>query len=892
MALCMLALPGRLSHAGPPPASATDEGPDQHSDTYRRPSDPAAPTGAEGEEAAEADTAQQEPEQKKAQLPSPLDIRAAMYPPEALSAGLEAEVLLELTLTAEGEVIDALVVEPIGNGFDEAVLRAVEWWQFTPATNEAGETVPSRIQYRYRFTLEAVPVVSLEGRVRTAGTREALADAEIVLQSPDGTALPLRADAAGLFQAVDLAPGRWTALSNAPGHDPVELEFEVQEGKVAEVTLYLEMNRPWEADRADAEILVEGDRIAPEITERDLNASDIRYLPGSGGDIVRAVQNMPGVARTSFNAGQIQVRGTTSDSTGFFLGGAPLPIVFHFGGLSTVINSDSLDEVAFMPGGYGVRFGRRIAGVVDLRTSKTLPERSSGYASVDLFQSTAFIEQKVGEDVSLTFSGRRSYIDAILQPVLDAQTDADVRLPRYWDIQARMLWVQDNGSSLDALLFASDDRFTLSEPDPDADGGSADSVLVSRFSKLWLQYRWEMGGGWLSEHTLSGGPERMEVAFRDEEEAWEAPTRFAWRSELYRGVPEDGHIGWRLGVDVHVVHESFDFEVEGFSGLLSYTGDESGDATAYLPAVYLEQTQREGPVEVTPGVRVDWLIADDGTELQTIDPRIRGKWEITPATHLLVAGGKYSQFPQAREYVDRDNDLTPLVPEWSAQLDVGARQEISPDFNVEAHVYHWWLHDLVSGHEDRFEFVLGPPPVPPLDTGEYENDGVGRVIGAELLARYETDRTFAWLSATLSHSTRIDRPGESEQLFDQDQPLVISALASRQLPRRWRLGVRWRYASGKPYVPVANRVLDLTEHTYFPVYDESAQSRLSSYQAFDVRVDKDFIFEKWMLTTYLDLMNATNRKNLEMVTPSVDYSEELPVYGLPIIPALGVKGEW
>ena len=33
-----------------------------------------------------------------------------------------------------------------------------------------------------------------------------------------------------------------------------------------------------------------------------------------------------------------------------------IPIVFHFSGLSTVINGDSIEEVAFLPGNYGVRY--------------------------------------------------------------------------------------------------------------------------------------------------------------------------------------------------------------------------------------------------------------------------------------------------------------------------------------------------------------------------------------------------------------------------------------------------------------------------------------------------------------------------------------------------------
>jgi TonB family protein len=825
-------------------------------------------------------------------MPAPQTITPAPYPPEALAAGRSAEVLLELTLTETGEVVGVSVVEPVGDGFDESAATAAADWRFSPALDADGNPVPAVIQFRYRFSVEAAPVVSLEGTLKAAGTRELLADADIVLTGPGGEQRTTRTDADGRFQAVDLAPGTWTVLAAAAGHAQEQVEVTVSEGKVAEVTLYLELTRPWEAARADAEIVVEGERIAPELTERNVDADDIRYLPGSGGDIVRAVQNMPGVARTSFNAGQVQVRGTTSENTGFFLGGAPLPIVFHFGGLSTVVNSDSLDEVAFLPGGYGVRYGRRLAGVVDLRTDKDLPKRNSGYASVDLFQATAFVEQKIGDHWAVTVSGRRSYIDRILQPILNAQTSAEVRLPRYWDVQGRALLRQDDGSSLDMMVLASDDRFTLREPDSDSSSGYRESLLVSKFSRLWAQYRWEMGGGWLSEHTLAGGPERLEVEFRDDEEAWQNPLRFSWRSELYRGVPEDGHIGWRMGVDMQAVQERFKYELAGFGEMLSFRGSESGEAWSLMPAVYLEQTQEQGPVQGIPGVRVDWIQTTSGYQATAIDPRFRGKVDVGETTQLLVATGKYSQFPQAREYMAELPDDTVLLPQWSAQVDVGAKQDVGADIDIEAHVYHWWLFDLVSGREDRFEFELGPPPVPPLDTDAYASDGAGRVFGSELLARYETDRTLAWLSVTLSRSLRTDRPDEPELVFEEDQPVVINALASHQLPRRWRVGARWRYASGKPYVPVANRVLDLSTHTFLPVWDESARSRLAAYHALDVRVDKDFVFDRWTLTAYLDLMNATNRRNLEMVTPSADYTQEIPVYGLPIIPAFGVRGAW
>ena len=53
-----------------------------------------------------------------------------------------------------------------------------------------------------------------------------------------------------------------------------------------------------------------------------------------------------------------------------------------------------------------------------------------------------------------------------------------------------------------------------------------------------------------------------------------------------------------------------------------------------------------------------------------------------------------------------------------------------------------------------------------------------------------------------------------------------------------------------------------------------------------------FDFERWSLTTYLDLQNATNAQNLEVINWTYDYSEEEPVAGLPLVPSFGLRGEF
>ncbi len=67
---------------------------------------------------------------------------------------------------------------------------------------------------------------------------------------------------------------------------------------------------------------------------------------------------------------------------------------------------------------------------------------------------------------------------------------------------------------------------------------------------------------------------------------------------------------------------------------------------------------------------------------------------------------------------------------------------------------------------------------------------------------------------------------------------------------------------------------------------------LLAFFALDIRVDKKWIYDTWILSAYLDIQNLTNHKNPETITYSYNYLQSATVNGLPILPTLGVQGEF
>ena len=815
-------------------------------------------------------------------LPQVLDGVAPSYPPTALVEGLDGMVLLEVGVTAQGGVAGSRVIESSDPRFEVPAMDAMLGFQFSPAVDAEGQITTALIQYRMIFRAEAAIPVSAEGSIRDAEAGITLSSVLVTAIGPSDEQLYATTDIEGSFRFVGLAEGPWRLeISGGSLYEPKNLDITVVSGsvQVVEATLERAVSR---GKNANLTILVEDEASADEVSERVIRSDEIEFLPGTSGDVVKAVQNLPGVARAPSGIGQLIIRGTPPEDSEFGLDGAPIPLVFHFSGLTTVLSTESIDEVAYLAGSYGVRYGRALGGYVDLRLSPDLPDENRSVVSVDVYQAQLFHERKLGERTALSISGRRSYIDSVLTPLL-SKGDLTIQAPRYYDGQVRLQHETRRGDSVDALFFMSDDRFRFLGKDADGQDETL-AALATNFQKLRLRWLVGLGGDWALENLLLMGPEAQTFEFARGSEAYEKRLTLGVREELRLEVDEDRRLGTRLGVDLLCGRDSYLYDVAFF------TEREEGEAWFCAPAPYAELTARLGPVTITPGVRGDMLLLPEST-LFAADPRLGLRWVLGESTTLKAGTGLYSQFPTFRELNADAGGNPDLVAERAWQSSVGLERQLGSSMRAELTGFYNDLDRLVVGREDRFSFFTGPPIRRDFDTDPYDNAGTGRTYGVELLLRYTDELTVAQLAATYSRSERTGRDGLTE-LFEYDQPVILNLLASRELPRSWRIGARARYGSGNPYTPVINRIYNLDDRSWLPVYDSGEYERLPAFFSLDVRVDKSFAFRRWELTTYLDVQNATFYKNVEIMAYSADYGEETPIAGLPVVPSFGLKGEW
>ena len=816
------------------------------------------------------------------QAPVVLERVEPEYPEVIEEQGIQGDVLLEIELDDKGNVLAANVLESLHPEVDKAAIDAVLQFRFTPYVDAKGIAQPSTLQYRISFSVKKSVQDSIQGSIQSIDGVPL--EGVILLFSKGEELRSIESDGEGRFSLADIPSGNWDVLAQKDGFDTLQKSISVVEGQVTVLDLILApLQIQEEEPSADFEIVIEERAINSELTERFISSEEIFFLPGSNGDVVKAVQNLPGIARAPLGVGQLIIRGTAPEDSTYYIDGGNIPDVFHFGGLTTVVSNEIIEEVAFLPGNYSVRYGRQLGGLVDIRTRPSLPEKTEGVVSVDIYQSAFYLVQPIGEKWAISASGRRSYADFILNPILNS-TDLTIRAPRYYDAQLRLSFAPNDDEYLDLMYFMSDDIFQFLGQD--VEGNEQNALLYSKnFHKLRFRWTKDLEGGIKRETTIVAGPERQDFdqgATGDSfEERWGVNLRHEWN----RSLSEENNVGFRLGMDIYTGVDSFLYDIPSFP----YPKEE-GEFFFLSPAFYGEFTVREGNTTLSAGLRSEGYTLGTTICVPAYDPRVTVRQQIG---ELVIKGGAglFSQFPEPRE-LDPDADGNQyLVSEGSWQYSTGVEYPITEELKLDASVFYNTLDRLVVGRGDRFEFFTGPPLIGPKDTESYANLGTGTIYGFESQLRYDGDGFLALLATTISRSERVDRNGDT-RLFAYDQPFLVNALFSKTLPKEWRLGGRVRYGSGNPYTPVQNSVYDLNRREFIPVYADYDSGRLPAFFSLDVRIDKTYVFTNWNLTAYLDIQNLTNNANLELMAWSYDYENEEPITGNPLFPAFGFKGDF
>ena len=509
----------------------------------------------------------------------------------------------------------------------------------------------------------------------------------------------------------------------------------------------------------------------------------VRDMPMPVADAIRGVKTELGVTSSNELSNSFSVRGGSYDENQFFIDGFEIyrPLRISQGeqeGLG-LVNGDLASRLTLFAGGFPVRYGGKLASVLDATYER--PEgQVTGTAYTSTLDAGAAVQGRLSERVGVAVAARSARPQRFFAgQELEGSYDPDFR-----DLQGVVDARLSDGQSLKAIGLYARHRFRLAPQQQETTFGIYPNLIrtVARdFEGLEEDgYDIAFGGVLLTSRLgeAASAEHRVSLFSIDEFEGYDVTSR----STLFRRErrPEGSQTDFDRIAEGQVVQREraantirqtvvtaqgrylarlgahgleggwqartlrFDDRIDEATTVLGR--DAAGrpaslDARVLLAdttfssvqgAVWVEDAWRLGSVTVTPGLRADYFAYND--EL-TLSPRLGVTWAAGPQTTWAASAGVYHQAPTYRElrgdpqpgvsaFRDLDGDIR---SPRSVQGVVGVDHFFTTRrLALRAEVYGKRFTDLISYDVENVRVAYSA-----------ENDSEGYAVGADLQLRGE-----------------------------------------------------------------------------------------------------------------------------------------------------------
>lgn len=796
-------------------------------------------------------------------------------PPQAAAAATAA------TQAAQGAAAPATAADPAGS-------------------TESAEPEPIPAGYLADGSLAPppLPVVPIAGTVLEKGNRDPLPSIRIVFTplppTPPIDPKETVTDSDGRFSIPELVPGSYLVTIRGAAIRPSDTRESVAVGRRKSVTYYV-------SRRGGAfETVVRAEAVRKEVSEQVLDVSELKRIPGTQNDPIKAVQNLPGVARAPFGGGLLVVWGSAPGDTRVYADGVLIPRIFHFGGFRATINAEFVSEITFKPGAYGADFGRGLGGIIDVTTRSPKADRIHGSVTLDLIDGSVTLEGPITKKLHVAVGARVSWISAFL-PIFN-RSNFQIS-PFYWDYQLALRYQATTRDDLDLFVFGSTDNLSarIENPDP-ATNVSIDSKSYFGRALVRWTHRFSRDTSLMVMPSIGGDTNRFDTGENGvggvQLKLDQLTLGYNLRSEIrHKFTP---WLQGYAGVDFEGRRSSFEVLAPAFGSaggnpagsgaalsLISATRDQSVlHFVRTAPYLIARGEFLERRLVISPQLRTDvvYVRSYDGAFTQTNfvpEPRLFVSYQAVPKYLLFKGGiGVFSQLPQPQQLSQSFGNPN-LILEYGTTYVAGVESNPTSTLSFQGQFFYKDLRTLV---------VADP-------TTRYSNGGLGRVIGGDFLLRQRLWKgLFGWVAYTISKSERKDSPDTPWHLFQYDQTHILTVVASYTLP--WprlglEVGIRFRYVTGNPTTPTIGGLRNTINQDWTAIQGPLYSERLPDFHQLDLRIDKTFTFNRWKLGLYLDIQNLYNRSNTEtIVYGGRQLLQQAPISGIPLFPNLGVRADF
>ena len=711
------------------------------------------------------------------------------------------------------------------------------------------------------------PVGELLGVVLERGSKRPIQGAKIILGEFD---IERITDHNGRFQFLSVPIGEMKIAIHREGYASASEEINVYQGRSRAVRkTYLQM-------LTFSDRVLSGHHIPPRVpTRHDLSKAEILSMPGVDGDAVEAARDLPGIARSPFDAGPLVFRGGVRG--GSYLLGSPMMTLSHGGGARSMLPSALLSGVEVRPD-YGLDEGRFGGGVLGVKLIAPPRERMIAQWELNPYEAGVMVGGPLTSKFTLTGAARLGLMRNILELIEADQALNSHQLPESQDGHIRLTY-REPRHRVDVLFSMFNSTWRS------YDQGDHLLRIADRGERFFYQNGAQLNGRWT--YTLPSSNllniVSASLGFLEKESGLAVDKE--WTQRTMQLHLQD-HLKFRLnqpiwlslGIEQFVEGSGLDqvgYEphLNGADGSWSKSPSEVQSdhlSLTYNPSIWAGIEGRWLRVHLLFGARVNYF-----TDTDQITPEPRLTLRYTPAfgTILKMGAGLYTQRLESA-LLDPNIGGDDLLHERHLYTSAGVEQRFTRQLYFDLTGFYRNFYDRLYALTD---FDLRRAQLK-ANQSIYSSDGTGFATGAEALLRYDLDKRFyGWISYQFTYARLKDGPQGQARRSDEDQAHKLALVFGAKMTPRLSLDSRWRYQSGRSYdeIPVRTFDSDRAQDSFGPSRLNSA--RFSDFHELDLRLSYRFDLQKWTVLTYLQVNNLYSHRSAEVIHPLYGLEDRAPL---------------
>ena len=601
---------------------------------------------------------------------------------------------------------------------------------------------------------------------------------------------------------------------------------------------------------AQVEVVASAAPAVPLPSVKTVSRSDVLMTAGGAADILQAVQMQPGATRVT-EGGDIYTRGGDAGETSLIVNGGRVLGLSRFEGLNGsmfgAIEPFVVKTVRYSSGGFSARHGNALSGVLEIETDGRPRERQTR-AGVSLVQASGTIRGPINPKAGGWISSRVSHTGALLRT--HGRADEFDGAPHSEEMIGSLIVNPTQLSEVRATAIVERDASNRYLTAAGWEGGFASrgSTRALLLSSRWISSTMPLVLRGSFAGTTRSSDWSFGVLSRERDEA-SATSRVDAEWEANAGLMV------RAGIE-HAAHRRRENGTVPVSASVapgsSFRTLDDLRSSADQVGLYAETELASGGTSLTVGGRADRLPGETGI---TVDPRIALSQRIGEWTARL-SGGVFHQGRWRGDAAIPDAGMPSGLPRSAGHAVAGIERSTASLF-IRGEAF-------IKRYADYRAFGAGPSI-----TGSTTR-------GLDAIAQRTTGKVTGFVGYSLLDATsRLHDERRVRGAFDIRHSATGSITAS--LNRHWSVGTTARYGSGAPRTPILGGATT-ADGRIEPVYGKLMSETLPAYARVDTRLMRYIRTRSFLLTTFAEILNVTDRANVAAFTYDPTYTMREPVH--------------